>query len=63
MNMIAERETEPGLAEVDSDTAAHEEGEEATVHSVPVRLERRATLRRPFVDDYQPRHRAESPAG
>ncbi len=57
--MIAERASEPELAEVDIDA----EEEETTVHSVPEWLERRATLRRPFVENYQPRHRAESPAG
>jgi hypothetical protein len=57
--MIAERADKAGSEEVD----IVPEGDETPVHSVTEWLERRATLRRPFVENYQPRHRADSPAG
>jgi hypothetical protein len=70
MNMIAERETEADVVDVEPgcepDGALDiEDGiqdgtkVEAPVHGVAEWLERRPNLRRPFVENYEPRHRAE----
>ncbi len=57
--MIAEREGVPRVARRDVvDVIA----EEARVFEVKEWLERRPTLRRPFVDNYVPKHRGEPAA-
>jgi hypothetical protein len=58
MNMIADRAIEPDLV-----TTEVEADPEAAVLDVGKWRERRPTLRRAFVDNYLPKHRAEPPRG
>jgi hypothetical protein len=70
MNMIAERATGADVVDVEpnGELDGERDGElgiedgtegEASVHGVTEWLERRPNLRRRFVENYQPRHRAD----
>jgi hypothetical protein len=60
--MIAERANEHGVMDIEMDVET-DSGEEPPAFDVSEWLGRRPNLRRPFVENYRPKHRAEPTTG